>query len=83
MALRPESPVQLVTRALRSSLTNLAAFTAPIISWMQSLSEEVRRGVRGKLRSFRMRIDGGLEPSKCSYLGSKCSALLSRVLGKY
>ncbi len=55
MALLPASPVQLVTRALRDSLFNIAAFAALIISFMQSFSEEVRRGLRGGLRSFRMR----------------------------
>ena len=48
MALWPSSPVQLVTRALRSSKFSLSAFGAPRISSMQSLSEYVCHGLRSR-----------------------------------
>ena len=45
MALRPSSPVQLVTRALRNVWCRLSGFGAPGISSMQSLSEDVCHGL--------------------------------------
>jgi len=45
MALRPSSPVQLVTRALRSVWCRLSGIGAPGISSMQSLSEDVCHGL--------------------------------------